>query len=194
MTHAGMLFILVVVAIIAAIVGGYYYSNRRRTQFLRDHFGPEYDRVVGQEHNVRRAEGVLEFRAKARQAFRIRPLTRADHSVFTRRWQDVQRLFVDDPNHAVVEADRLLTDVLAAHGYPASNFDQDAEIVSVDHPGVAQKYRIAHDIAVRQAQGRLSTDDLRTAVLHYRPLFDELLKDSVPERQDAFPQRKEARG
>lgn len=194
MTHTGILLIVLAIAVIAVVIGGYYYSNRRRTQLLRQHFGPEYDRVVQQERNVRRAEGVLEFRAKARETFQIRPLAQSDQRVFTRRWQDVQRLFVDNPSQAVLEADRLLTDVMAARGYPVSNFEQRTEIVSVDHPDVVQNYRIAHDIAVRQTEGRLSTEDLRKAVVQFRPLFDHLLKDSVPHGRDLTSERKEARG
>jgi len=34
-------------------------------------------------------------------------------------------------------------------------------------------------------RGRVSTEDLRKAMVHYRSLFDELLEDSYPERKEA---------
>jgi hypothetical protein len=73
-----------------------------------------------------------------------------------------------------------------ARGYPMADFDQQAELISVDHPSVVQNYRAAHDVALRHSRGQASTEDLRKAMVHYRSLFDELLEDT--------PERKEARG
>jgi hypothetical protein len=36
-------------------------------------------------------------------------------------------------------------------------------------------YRSAHEIALRLERGEASTEDLRTATLHYRSLFEELV-------------------
>jgi hypothetical protein len=44
-----------------------------------------------------------------------------------------------------------------------------------------QNYRAAHDIAVRREQGKADTEDLRSAFLGYRNLFDELLRSEAPE-------------
>jgi hypothetical protein len=185
MNHPAVVLIIVVAAVILA-VAAYFYSRRRRTQILRERFGPEYDRVVGQEKSVRRAEGVLEFREKARETLQIHPVSHADQVAFINRWSAVQRQFVDDPPEAVLQADLLINELLEVRGYPVQGFEQRAEIISVDHPVVVQHYRVAHDVALRQRKGRASTEDLRQAMVHYRSLFDELLWES--------DNRKEAQG
>lgn len=185
MNHPALVIVIVVVALVAIIVGAYAYSRQRRTQALRSRFGPEYDRVVGEEHNVRRAEGVLEFREKTRKTLAIRELSRTDQVAFEQRWNGVQSQFVDDPSGAVLQADALVSKVMEVRGYPVTDFEQRADIVSVDHPVVVQNYRTAHEIALRQKQGRASTEDLRKAMVHYRSLFDELLRSATLERKEA---------
>ena len=83
MNHPAVI-VLVVAVVILVAAAAYFYSRQRRSKLLREHFGPEYDRVVRQENNVRRAEGVLEFREQAREPWRfasshvpIRPLLRS---------------------------------------------------------------------------------------------------------------------
>jgi len=83
--------------------------------------------------------------------------------------------FVDGPGGAVTEADQLLGDVMSTRGYPVSDFDQRAADISVDHPMVMENYRTAHEIAVRQTQGKANIEDLRLAMIHYRTLFEELV-------------------
>jgi hypothetical protein len=178
MNHPALVIGIVVAALILIAVAAYAYSRQRRTQTLRSRFGPEYDRV-------RRAEGVLEFREKKRKTLPIRELSRADQVAFDERWNGVQSQFVDDPSGAVLLADALVSEVMVARGYPVADFEQRAEIVSVDHPVVVQNYRTAHEIALRQKQGRATTEDLRKAMVHYRTLFDELLRSATLERKEA---------
>jgi len=185
MNHPALVIGIVVAALILIAVAAYAYSRQRRTQTLRSRFGPEYDRVVGEEKSVRRAEGVLEFREKKRKTLPIRELSRADQVAFEQRWHGVQSRFVDDPSGAVLLADALVSEVMVARGYPVADFEQRAEIVSVDHPVVVQNYRTAHEIALRQKQGRATTEDLRKAMVHYRTLFDELLRSATLERKEA---------
>jgi len=52
---------------------------------------------------------------------------------------------------SVADADRLVSQVMEARGYPVIDFEERAEIVSVDHPLVVENYRAAHDIATRRA-------------------------------------------
>ena len=61
-------------------------------------------------------------------------------------------------------------------GYPMGDFERRAADVSVDHAGVLDHYRAAHDIALRDQRDATDTEDLRKAVVHYRALFDELLE------------------
>lgn len=177
--------IAVVVVLAAFAVIAWLYSRRRRSTLLRERFGPEYERVVRDKGDVRKAEGVLEWRAKKREQLRIVPLSAAVRSDFANRWTKVQSKFVDDPKGAVADGDQLVTEIMHARGYPMADFDQQAEIVSVDHPVVVQNYRSAHDIALRHGRGQATTEDLRKAMVHYRSLFDELLQDSTPVRKEA---------
>jgi hypothetical protein len=41
---------------------------------------------------------------------------------------------------------------------------------------VISNYRAAHGISVANQRGKASTEDLRTAIVHYRALFTELLE------------------
>jgi hypothetical protein len=50
-----------------------------------------------------------------------------------------------------------------------------AIVISVDHPRVVENYRSAHSIALRLGRSEASMEDLRTAMIHYRSLFDELV-------------------
>lgn len=179
-----LVLILVVVAIVAAALI-FMAVRKRRSQKLRERFGPEYDRVVKNEGDVRKGEQLLEFRQKHREKYKIRPLTPTDRSSFSYRWNEVQSQFVDDPKGAVTLADGLVTDVMQARGYPIADFDQRAADISVDHPEVVDNYRAAHDISLRHNRGQASTEDLRKAMVHYRALFEELLGEEHPQRKGA---------
>jgi hypothetical protein len=105
-------------------------------------------------------------------------------------WAAVQRRFVDDPSSAVGSADRLLSRAMIDRGYPMTNFEQQAEDISVSYPVVVQNYRAGHDIAMRHAEGQATTEELRQAMIHYRTLFDELLQPALqanPEPQKVQP-------
>jgi hypothetical protein len=179
--------ILIAVIVAVAVVGviSFFLVRKRRSQQLREKFGPEYDRVVRKEGEVKRAESVLEIRTKRREKFELRPLTSAMRADFLERWRKVQAQFVDDPKGSVSLGDKLVNEVMAARGYPMADFEQRAADISVDHPVVVENYRAAHDIALRHNRGQASTEDLRKAMVHYRSLFEELLEDSLPVRKEA---------
>src|SRR5580704_15732305 len=183
--HQISILIAVIVAVAVIAVISFVLARKRRSQQLRERFGPEYDRVLKREGEVRRAEGVLEIRAKRRDKFELRPLTPGTHSDLASRWRSVQTQFVDSPKGSVAAADQLVSELMQARGYPMSDFEQRADDISVDHPVVVQNYRAAHDIALRHSRGQASTEDLREAMVHYRSLFDELLGHSLPERKEA---------
>jgi hypothetical protein len=46
----------------------------------------------------------------------------------------------------------------------------------VDHPHVVSNYRAAHGIYLSQSDREISTEEQRQAFVHYRALFEELLK------------------
>jgi len=170
--------IIAFVVIVIASIAGFLFLRKRRTQGLRARFGDaEYSRAMQEGGNQRRGEAGLEKRAERVEAFRVRPLAPGDHARFVDSWRRVQLRFVDGPAGAVAEADKLLGEVMTTRGYPVSDFEQRAADISVDHPVVLQNYRTAHEIAVRQTQGKANTEDLRQAMVHYRTLFDELVSE-----------------
>jgi hypothetical protein len=168
--------VAIIVAVIVVVIGAIAFAvlQKRRTEKLRQHFGPEYDRAVAEGGNKRIAESRLEERTERVKQFHIRPLIPEDRARFTEQWDRVQAHFVDAPAGAVAEADQLIGDLMATCGYPVGDFDQRAADISVEHPIVTQNYRSAHEIALRQARGQASTEDLRRAMIHYRALFDDL--------------------
>ncbi|HEY3974044.1 MAG TPA: hypothetical protein VGM18_13640 [Candidatus Sulfotelmatobacter sp.] len=179
----------IIIGVIAAVavvgVISYFLSKKHRSQRLREKFGPEYDRVLKKEGEVRRAEGVLEIRAKRREKFSLRPLSGETRADFAERWRLVQSKFVDDPRGSVSDADQLVNQLMETRGYPMADFEQRAADISVDHPVVVENYRAAHSIALRHSRGQANTEDLRKAMVHYRSLFEELLGDAYPERKEA---------
>lgn len=186
--------IAIVFAVIVVVVGAIvaFFLKQRRTQNLRQHFGPEYDRAVAEGGDRSKAESKLLERTERVKKFNLRPLTAEDKARYTQQWDRVQAHFVDAPAGAVAEADQLIGDIMATRGYPVGDFDQRAADISVDHPVVTQNYRSAHDIALRQAKGQAGTEDLRRAMIHYRALFEDLVnerKETVVERKPAVPER-----
>jgi hypothetical protein len=166
--------IAVLVLVVVGVVG-WSVARRRRSARLKEHFGPEYDRTVGDLGEQRAAEAELLAREKKRKKLDIVDLTpeaRQEHAVV---WARVQTDFVDDPQDAVGRAERLVTRVMRERGYPIDDFDHRAADISVDHPDIVENYRGAHAIYQSQHDGDISTEDARQAFVHYRALFDRLL-------------------
>lgn len=175
---AWLAIVVVVLAVVAVTVVAAE-RRRRRTSELREKFGPEYDRAVGSAGGQREAEGRLTERAERREALQVVPLAESARMRYAEQWRAVQEDFVDRPGEAVAAAETLVARVLNDRGYPVSSFESfedQADVVSVDHPGVVADYRTAHEIGERHAAGQASTEDLREAMLRFRRLFDELLR------------------
>lgn len=174
-----MLIAVAVAVILAVAVLAWLYVQRRRratTAELRQRFGPEYERAVGEQGSERRAEAQLEAREKRVEKLQIRELDPKERERFSGQWQALQFRFVDDPKGSVTGADALVSTVMQARGYPVADFNQRAADISVDHSRVVANYRSAHEIAVRLGEGDANTEDLRTAMIHDRSFFEELLR------------------
>lgn len=174
-----------VLVALAVVVIAFVLTRKRRTDELRGKFGPEYERLVHEHGDAHAAESELSNRVERVKQLHIKPLDGEHKRRFADAWRSDQARFVDDPKGAVVEADRLVADLMQVRGYPVGDFEQRAADVSVDHPHVVQHYRVAHDIAVREQRGEASTEDLRKAMVHYRALFEDLLDSGEPEPREA---------
>ena len=175
----------VVVLVIAVLAWLFLQKRRSTTAGLRQKFGPEYERAVQKHGSERKAEVKLANRQDRVEKLNIRDLDPVERERFSTQWESVQSRFVDSPRGAVAEADDLVSSLMKTRGYPVSDFDQRADDISVDHPRVVENYRSAHHIALQVGTNGASTEDLRTAMIHYRSLFEELVQvPTIAERKE----------
>lgn len=175
----GITVVTIVIAVLAVAFGAYMYVQKERTKHLRSRFGPEYERLVDRYGNQSKAEEDLLHRERRVEKLHIRDIDAGEATRFGNAWRDEQARFVDSPHEAVANADRLVGELMKARGYPVGDFEQRAADISVDHPLVVDNYRAAHNVAGRSGRGEASTEEPRQAMVHYRALFEDLLKKDV---------------
>jgi hypothetical protein len=168
--------VALVIVVVAVLAWLYVRKSRATTAGLRQKFGPEYERAVQEHGSERKAEAKLADRQERVEKLNLRDLDPAERERFSKQWESVQSRFVDSPKGAVAEADDLVSALMKTRGYPVSDFDQRAADISVDHSRVVENYRSAHAIALRIGKDAATTEDLRTAMIHYRSLFEELVQ------------------
>jgi hypothetical protein len=178
------LILVVAVAVILVGVIAWLAWRGQQTRRLKQRFGPEYDAVERQLGSKAKAEAELKRREKRVDRFEIVPLVPAEVARFAQAWARLQGSFIDDPKGVLIEADRLVRELLAKRGYPVAEFELRAADISVDHPAVVSNYRSAQRIVSMDQRGEAGTEDLRKAVVHFRALFDELL-GTAPARDTA---------
>ena len=153
--------------------------NMRRTTSLLARFGPEYDAAVQEYGSRRKGEAALEARLRRVSGLTLRPLEETERRRFMAEWDGIQARFVDHPRGAVTEADELINSALSARGYTGGRFDQKAADLSVHHARLVDPYRRANAVVVRAGKNEASTEELRSAMLLYRALFEELLQSKT---------------
>ncbi|MEU1450476.1 hypothetical protein ABZ474_57185, partial [Streptomyces mirabilis] len=93
---------------------------------LRERFGPEYERTMGDAGSRMAGERELRAREKRHDALDIKPLDSTIRDRYTRDWASAQEEFVDRPEDAVHDADRLVTSLMHERGYPTQDFGERA--------------------------------------------------------------------
>ena len=121
-------------------------------------------------------------------ALGIHPLSAEQQARYSGEWTTVQERFVDAPAAAVSAADTLIWDVMRDRSYPADNKDASVEALSVYHARPLDGYRQAQDIRTESA----STEELRTVMIRYRALFQDLV--GVPAGQGVLQRPAAATG
>ena len=174
----------VVIVVAMAVIVARSVNRRKRSERLKNHFGPEYERAVGEAGDQRAGEKELVARERKRQKLDIFALAPEAHAKYAEHWRTVQTAFVDNPSKAVGDADRLVTHVMRERGYPVDDFDQRAADISVDHPNVVEHYRAAHTLHMAQERGDIGTEAQREAFVHYRALFEKLLATDLKTDKD----------
>jgi uncharacterized protein YneF (UPF0154 family) len=176
MDTSTIIIIVVLVVVIAGAIFGLVFSRRKRSDQLQEKFGTEYDRTVQTMGGEKKAQSELNERQKHVGTLDIRQLSVSEHDRYLAEWTAVQSKFVDEPGQAIVDADRLIMEVMQIRGYPVSDFEQRAADISVNYPALVTNYRGAREIADKNKLGQTSTEELRQAMIYYRSLFEELLK------------------
>ncbi|MBZ9645174.1 hypothetical protein [Streptomyces sp. PSKA30] len=159
--------IIVAVVVVLALVALALWTMARR-RHLRERFGPEYERTVEAKHSRGAAARDLRAREERHETLEIRPLPSTVRDRYARDWTSVQEHFVDSPDQAVGEADRLVTTLMSERGYPTDSYEQQKRDLSVEHSRTLEHYRIAHEINARAGGRDTSTEELRSAMIHYR--------------------------
>jgi hypothetical protein len=177
-----MLVILMILALLAVAV--FLHARRHASHTLERRFGPEYGRAVDEYGSRSKAEAELKARQKRVEQLHIAPLSPADAARFNADWKSLQARFVDNPKGSLVEADALVRELMHKRGYPMGDFESRAADISVDHPGVVDHYRAAHEIALLDRHGEVDTEGMRQAVIHYRALFADLLEVEQPAAEE----------
>ena len=169
--------LLAVVAVVVVVAVVWWTMSLRRRHGLRDRFGEEYEIVLDEHGSKRRADRELSARQARHDQLDIRPLDPQLRLRYAEQWRAAQARFVDEPDAALEDADRLLEDVMVERGYPVGDVDRRIADLSVEHSDVLSHYRQAHDAAQESAAGRATTESLRRGMIHYRALFEALLED-----------------
>jgi hypothetical protein len=184
MTTLAWVAIIVFAVVALTFIAWMISRSRRAIEQLRQHYGPEYERLE-KEHGKSRAEKILQAREERVDQFNIHPLSSSQRDQFTNDWRSVQAEFVSDPGGAVEKADQLWGQVMRAEGYPMEDFEERAADISVEHPDVVEKYREAHKIEQDHKQRKASTEDLRKAMIDYQALFESLVASETGRRAGA---------
>lgn len=167
---------VVLVVLVAGVILGPIFANRQHSKKLQGQFGTEYDHTVEVLGDKKKAHAELDERQKHVASLDIHPLSAKDRDCYTADWTAVQSRFVDEPGQAIVDADRLIVEVMQLRAYPISDFEQRTADISVNYPELVSNYRAARTIALKNEQHEANTEELRQAMIYYRSLFDELLE------------------
>jgi len=171
-----VIMVVIAVVIAAALAAAAYLAwTQARTRRLRRRFGPEYDRALESEGGRAAAERELLAREQRHQELELRDLDPRQREHYREQWIRVQERFIDSPEAAVEQADRLVTVVMGDRGYPTRGFEEKITHLSVEHGRTLEHYRRGHEISHRAQGKESSTEELRQAMVHYRALFEDLL-------------------
>lgn len=175
MTVGAIIVIIATVLIIAVVA----YAARRDydKRRIRSSFGPEYARVKAEHGGTRAADRELARRGRMHHELRLEPISADDRDFYTMSWGHIQGGFLDDPEVALSGAEQLIARLLAARGYPADEQSEQLALLSVQHGHGLADYRRALSVSerLRADPASVSTEDKRSALMHYHALFGDLL-------------------
>jgi hypothetical protein len=167
---------IVVVLLLAFVLFRTFRRNRGKRDFA-EHYGEEYQRLVAETGSREKAEERLVGRERRVADYHLHALDKAAQERYLTQWKNVQASFIDDPKASLTQAGDDLDKVLSEQGYPNADFDRLSADLSVNHPAAVKNFRVAHEIALKNKEGKTTTEDLRQAMVHYKALFAALVTD-----------------
>ena len=177
MAAIGVVALLIVVAIVWVVMKQ---RNQRHTESLRARFGPEYDLALRQYGSRARAEASLFDRVNRVNRMTIHPLGDPERENYFAEWEAIQARFIDHPRGAVTEADEMINSLLRARGFEGGSFDRRAADLSVHYATLVEPYRRANAIVVRAGKNEATTEELRSAMILFRAIVEQLLQAPAP--------------
>jgi hypothetical protein len=168
--------LIAVATLITAGLVTWFAFSMWRSHKLREKFGAEYDYTLEKAKNRRAAEDALAEREKRVGNLDTHSLRELERDRYHGEWITIQANFVDDPSKSIEDANRLITEVMIARGFPVADFEQRAADLSVLYPEFVSNYRMAYAVALKNQSSGASTEELRQAMVYYRSLFNELLE------------------
>ncbi len=191
------LIIIIVVAVVVILLLAIFFAMRRRQaqrseeqrERTREEFGSEYERAAQERGSEEEAERELRQR-RGRVERQVEPLSDESRQRYGERWEEVERVFVDNPERSIELADRTVSDILEERNFvadPAQSEDETERSLAVMHPDVADDYREARRIRadiVARAGGisgggseEETTEELRQTIRKYRAVYQRLVRD-----------------
>jgi type II secretory pathway pseudopilin PulG len=190
------LIVIIVVVVVAVLLLALYFASRRRAaqrseeqrERSREEFGSEYDRIAQERGSEEEAEKELRER-RGRVERRVEPLSEESHGRYEEQWEEVERVFVDNPERSIEMADRTVSDILNERNFVSDAGQSDEETergLAAMHPEIADDYREARRIraaVVARSAGHAedadgeSTEELRQAIRKYRAVYQRLVRE-----------------
>jgi FtsZ-interacting cell division protein ZipA len=185
--------IIVVVVVVVLLIALFFASRRRAAQRSeeqrersREEFGSEYERMAQERGSEEEAERELRER-RGRVERQVEPLSEESRSRYEEQWEEVERVFVDNPERSIEMADRTISDILDERNFVSDAGQSDEETeqgLAAMHPEVADDYREARriraDVVARSAEedsNEASTEELRQAIRKYRAVYRRLVRE-----------------
>jgi hypothetical protein len=176
LTNPTTLILVIGILLVVGVLLAMAFTRFQRSKRLRDRFGPEYERTLDRVGDKRQAEQELEERLAHVESLSIRSLSAEEVNRFSLDWQATQAEFVDQPLAAVQKANRMIREVMSTRGYPVDDFEQRTADISVDYPELVSNYRELHAIATKGEREKITTEEMRQAMVAGRELFERLVQ------------------
>jgi FtsZ-interacting cell division protein ZipA len=194
MVNTTTLIIIIVVAVVVILLLAIWFAARRsraqrseeQRQRTREEFGSEYERTAQERGSEEEAERELRER-RGRVERQVEPLSEESRGRYEERWEEVERVFVDNPGRSIELADRTVSDILEERNFvtdPAQDEEETGRSLAVMHPDVADDYREARRIraevvgqgTAEGGSGEETTEELRQAIRKYRAVYQQLVR------------------